>query len=67
MTVKELIELLSKHDQTLEVTFSIHSEQQLLEADDIRVEEFCYSRPDGLVHNKRPDKPFKKYLSFSGN
>ena len=67
MTVKELIELLQTKPQDLLVAYDLYSEQVLLEADDIRIKTLCEPRPDGWVHDKRPDKPTREYLIFPGN
>ena len=67
MTVKELIEFLQTQQQDLLITYRIHSEQCLLEVEQITIEENCWPRHDGWVHDKRPDKPTRKYLAFPGN
>lgn len=67
MRVKDLIALLQKHDQDLPVCYRLHSEQCLLESDDISVEDFQPPRNDGWVHDKRPDKPTQTYLVLLGN
>lgn len=67
MTVSELIELLKTYPQDLPVAYKLFSEQCLLEAKDISVEELCAEREDGWVANKRPDKPTVKYLVLPGN
>lgn len=67
LTVAALIEHLNTFDQDLPVAYALRSENCILEADDIKVEEFCEMRPDGWVPNKRPDKPTRLYLSFPGN
>lgn len=67
MTVSELIEFLKTQDQELQVIYQCCSEQVILEAKEICELEGCEPRPDGWVQNKRPDMPFKKYLSFPGN
>ncbi len=67
MTVKELIALLETFPQDLEVTYSCCSEQTLLEAHEVHVQDLCLPRNDGWVENKRPDKPTQQYLCFPGN
>lgn len=67
MTVAELIQLLKTYPQDLSVVYCLHSEQCLMEADDLDVAELCYPRRDGWVQDKRPDMPSKKYLRFPGN
>lgn len=67
MTVKELIEYLKTQPQDLPVAYRCMSEQLLLEEKEICVVELCLPRPDGWVHDKRPDKPSQPYLLFPGN
>lgn len=67
MTVKELIELLQSKPQDLQVAYQLHSEYCLLRAGDINIESLCQPRPDGWVHDARPDKPTQKYLVLPGN
>lgn len=67
MTVKDLISLLQTFDPELPVCYKIFSEQCMLEADDIKVADFCEARNDGWVENKRPDKPTRPYLVLPGN
>jgi hypothetical protein len=67
MTVAELIEFLKKQPQDILVCYGLYSEQCLLKAEDITVEEFGEPRGDGWVQNFRLDKPAQKYLSFPGN
>ena len=67
MTVADLIKELKKYPKDLKVAYSLYSEQCILEPDDIEIQEFCHPRPDGWIQNKRPDKPFEKYLLFPGN
>lgn len=66
-TVKDLIEYLSKFDQSLPVAYQVFSESCLLELEDIKIEELCEHRPDGWVADKRPDKPYIEYVLFPGN
>ena len=67
MKVSELIEFLKTQPQEIEVAYQVYSEQALLEADCIGVEELCEPRADGWIQNKRPDKPTRQYLVFPGN
>ena len=67
MTVKEFIEFLVTQDPDLPVAYRCCSEQVLLNTSDIRVDEFCVPRPDGWIEDKRPDKPYQKYLLLPGN
>lgn len=67
MIVAELIEFLKTQDQTLPVVYTVYSDRQLLEIDDIYVRELCLSRPDKHVQNYRKDKLTTKYLVFPGN
>lgn len=67
MKVSELIEFLKTQPQDLRVVYECHSEQILLDASEIKIEELCVPRPDGWVHDKRPDKPTETYLVLPGN
>lgn len=67
MTVKELIEILQTKPQGIPVAYRLFSEWALLEADDIEVNPLCLPRPDGWVHDKRPDKQTQDYLTLPGN
>jgi len=67
MTVSELIEFLKTQPQDLDVAYCKYSDACLLEASDIYPVEMGITRPDGWVHNKRPDQPSKLYLLFPGN
>ena len=67
MTVKELIKFLQTQPQDLQVCYRLYSEQCLLNADDIYIQEFQPPRNDGWVHSARPDKPKQSYLVFPGN
>lgn len=67
MTVKDLIELLQKQPQDLQVAYLLHSEQCLMDADDIGIVELCQPRPDGWIQDKRPDMPTQLYVMFPGN
>lgn len=67
MKVKDLIEFLLSQPKDIEVAYQKFSEQCLLEIKDIEVVELCEPRPDGWIHDPRPDKGTKKYLLFPGN
>lgn len=67
MTVKELIEFLQTQPQDLQVCYGLFSEQCLLQAKKIKVEELGEMRPDGWIPNKRPDQPTQTFLRFPGN
>lgn len=67
MTVSELIAFLQTQPQDLQVAYRIHSEQTLLEADEIEIVELCEPRNDGWIQDRRPDMPAQKYLVFPGN
>lgn len=67
MTVNELIEHLHTFPKDLPVAYRLHSEQCLLDLEDIVVTELCEPRPDGWIQDKRPDMPSIKYLVFPGN
>lgn len=67
ITVADLIEYLKKQPQDLPIAYDLHSEQVLMELDQINIEELCEPRNDGWLHDKRPDKPFRQYLVFPGN
>ena len=67
MTVAELIQFLQKQPQDLQVVSIMYSEQSVLEASNIKIEDLCIARPDGWVENYRKDKPTQKYLVFPGN
>lgn len=67
MIVSELIELLKKKPQDLQVVYCCYSEYLLMSKDDIGIEELCFPRLDGWVQDKRPDKPSTSYLVFPGN
>lgn len=64
MKIRELIELLKTFDPELDVAYAIHSEQCLLEPEDIDVVELCIPRPDGWIQDARPDKPTQTYVRF---
>lgn len=67
MTVAELIAFLQTQPHDLPICYGLYSEQCLLKAGDIKVEEHGMPREDGWVHYKRPDRPSQKYLVFPGN
>lgn len=67
MTVAELIAYLKTQPQDLQVAYECYSEQALLEHEYIRIAECCISRPDGWIHDARPDRRKQKYLLFPGN
>lgn len=67
MTVSELIVFLQKQPQELQVAVKMYSEQCVIGADEIKIEELGVLRADGWVHNKRSDKPTQMYLVFPGN
>jgi len=67
MTVSELIEFLQKQPQDIQVAYRLYSEQCLLQADKVVIEQCCRPRPDGWIQNKRPDKEAQIYLMFPGN
>lgn len=67
MTVSELIDFLKTQPQHLPVAYRAYSEQSLLEAKDVKIEELCEPRPDGWVQDRRPDMPTCQYLVFPGN
>lgn len=67
MTVSELIEVLKQHPQDLQVAHRMFSEYCLLDSEEVSVMDLCLERPDGWIHDKRPDKPTQRYLVFPGN
>jgi len=67
MTVQELIQFLEKQPQDMLVAYYRHSEQQLLEEDEIGIIKLCNPREDGWIQNERPDMPTQEYLLFPGN
>lgn len=62
MTVAELIELLKKHPQDLQVIIPCCSEYVIFGEKSPQVVDKCIARPDGWVEEKRSDKPTQKYL-----
>lgn len=67
MTVKELIKFLKTQPQDAQVAYSLHSEQCLLEEQDMGLADLCEPRADGWIQDKRPDMPTQEYLLFPGN
>ncbi len=67
ITVAELIAHLQTLPHDLPVAYQLHSEQILMELDDISIEWLQEARPDGWVHDKRPDRPAVPYVVFPGN
>lgn len=67
ITVTELIEFLKEQPQDLMVAYCCCSEQVLLETKEIIIVDLCKPRPDGWVHDERPDKEIERYLLFPGN
>ncbi len=67
MKVSELISFLQTQPQDLTVVYSVYSEQCVLCPKDITIKQLCVARPDGWVHDARPDKEQKPYLVFPGN
>jgi len=67
VTVANLVAHLQTFPPYLPVAFQRFSEACLLELDDLKVELAQPPRPDGWVHDARPDKPCQDYLIFPGN
>jgi hypothetical protein len=67
MQVKELIELLKTYPEGLEIVYQQYSEHCLMDPRDITIETLSTVRPDGWVHDKRPDRPRQQYVVFPGN
>lgn len=67
MTVKELIEFLQTQPPDIKVAYKLHSEQCLLEKEQIEVVKLYHPRADGWVQNERCDKESEEYLLFPGN
>ena len=65
MTVSDLIQILQRQPQDLQVAYSIHSEACLLEESDIQISKGQPPRPDGWVHDWRPDRPVQNYLMIN--
>jgi hypothetical protein len=67
MTVSELIVFLETQPQHLTVVYRVCSEQCVMDPSDIVVGPLCPPRPDGWVHNYRPDRTSQDFLIFPGN
>jgi hypothetical protein len=67
ITVSKLIKHLQTLPQNAPVAYGCCSEHILMELKDITVEKLCKERPDGWVHDARPDKPTQTYVVFTGN
>ena len=70
MTVKELKILLEQFDENLPVCYSLYSEYELLEANDLEVKKLQPPRPDGWIAcewGPSPKLPTINYLVFPGN
>jgi hypothetical protein len=66
-TVADLIAFLQTHRQDMAVCYQCCSEYTTFEHGDFKVASFCYPRPDGWVHDARPDREKQEYLVFPGN
>lgn len=62
MKVYELIEALKDMPQDLEIVIPKYSENCTFDKEDLELVELCEARPDGWVHDKRPDKTVYEYL-----
>lgn len=67
MKVLELIDLLKGFDPEMPVCYRRFSEQCLLFAGDLKVENLLPARKDGWVPDNRDDKKAIPYLVFPGN
>ena len=67
MNVAQLIEFLKTQPQDAEVAYCLHSEQCLMEIQEIGVIKACVARPDGWIQNARPGMLQQEYLLFPGN
>ncbi len=69
MTVRDLIAHLSQFDPDLPVCYYYYcySEQRLLEAEEIKLQQFGPARADGWVPCNRDDKTAVTYVTFPGN
>jgi len=67
MTVIELIDFLWKLPADMPIAYKCMSEQLVLEAKDIEIQDLCIPRSDGWVQNARPDMETQTYLLFPGN
>ena len=61
-TVAAMIEYLKSLPQDMKIVKSEWSEHVLLEAKNFSIDELCVARPDGWVHEARPDKETERYL-----
>lgn len=66
-TVKDLIQFLQSKPQDMPVVYKCYSEYSSLELWEIKCKNLCVSRPDGWVHEARPDTNTVEYLVFPGN
>lgn len=62
MKIAELIKVLEKYPQDLEVAHPQWSEHRITTEADIQVGIGCPPRPDGWVHDLRPDMAGQSYL-----
>lgn len=67
MTVAELIEFLKLVPRHLPVAYRRYSECAVLNAEDIVIEKHQPARPDGWIHDARPDRDSVDTLVFPGN
>jgi hypothetical protein len=67
MTVRELIEKLQEFDPDLPVCYELHSEQLMMEPDQLKVQQLQPARADGWVPDARYGEPTVSYLVFPGN
>jgi hypothetical protein len=69
MTVRELIIVLERLPQSLQVAYQLHSECKLLEAEDIMLENLQPARADGWIHtfSRNKDAETVTYVMFPGN
>jgi len=66
-TVADLIAFLQTQRQDMPVCYMCCSEYNTFEHGDFQVIPLCYPRPDGWVHDARPDREAQEYLVFPGN
>jgi hypothetical protein len=62
MNVRQLVAFLQTQNQDMPVATQLYSEYCVLETGHINIRELCEARPDGWVHNKRPDEIAIPYL-----
>lgn len=67
MKVHELKELLSSFPDDMDIAYKLYSEHCILEVTAIKILRLGETRPDGWVHDSRPDKETIEYLVFPGN